>query len=166
MEVTAATKMGGVVEGAIDLSVRMPTLEESGLVTDEKKGRGLYVEAAGPQQTVTKEQEVELVLVAQRDKYFDEQIGVLGEGVDELRELAQRQGELAREQNAMLDDVEQQVGVNQYTLTGLNMRMKGALVSLEKRKSLIYVDCLCLLIMAGLIVTIIVLVQEDKKKND
>ena len=58
------------------------------------------------QEKISDGQQQRLQQLKERDRGFDDQIGAIGEGIDALADIAQRQNEEVKKQNAMLEDLQ------------------------------------------------------------
>jgi len=100
--------------------------------------------ASGPSGIeVTDGQRVQLQQLEDRDQDFDRQLDEIGEGIQDLQEIAQIQGEEVRRQNAMLENVNQKIDNVHEHVTTVNERMKETLEEVRGADK-ICVDIMCI----------------------
>lgn len=104
----------------------------------------------------------QLQLVRERDQEIDQEIGVIGLGLDELKTLALAQNNEVKLQNNMLESLENKIDGVHDQVSNINKRLK---TTLEEARSSdkICVDIICLLILIGLIIVIYKLTEDDTK---
>lgn len=98
---------------------------------------------------LTQQQHLQLQTINDRDKEFDQELDQIGEGIQDLSELAQMQNEEVRRQNLMLDNVGQKIDDAQEHITTVNSKMKDTLEEVRAADKLC-VDVMCIVLMVGL----------------
>ena len=87
--------------------------------------------------------------IESRDQEFDKQLEEIGEGIQDLSEIAQMQNEEVRRQNLMLENVGNKIdGANEH-LSNINTKMKETLNEVRGADK-ICVDIMCIVMMVGL----------------
>uniref|UniRef100_A0A7S2H3E7 t-SNARE coiled-coil homology domain-containing protein n=1 Tax=Helicotheca tamesis TaxID=374047 RepID=A0A7S2H3E7_9STRA len=105
--------------------------------------------ASGPSGVeVTDGQRMQLQQLEDRDADFDRQLDEIGEGIQDLHEIAQIQGEEVRRQNAMLDNVGKKIDDVHEHVTTVNERMKETLDEVRGADK-ICVDIMCIVLALG-----------------
>ena len=89
-------------------------------------------------------QQVQLQQVRDRDAEFDQDLDELGEGIQDLHELAQRQGEEVQRHNAMLKGTEQRLDGAHEHMTNVNAKMKDTLNEVGRSSDKMCVDIMCI----------------------
>ncbi|CAM9151853.1 unnamed protein product [Ectocarpus fasciculatus] len=114
-------------------------------------GRGGHLGVSGGRNNdMTGEQRRQLQLLKDRDREIDREIELVGEGVDQLKVLAQAQNQEVRLQNRMLSTLEERMEEVQDHVITVNERMKTTLAEARSGDK-ICVDIVCILILIGLI---------------
>lgn len=98
---------------------------------------------------LTQQQHLQLQQINDRDKEFDQELDQIGEGIQDLSELAQMQNEEVRRQNLMLDNVGQKIDDAQEHITTVNTKMKDTLNEVRAADKLC-VDVMCIVLMVGM----------------
>eukprot|EP01038_Epipyxis_sp_PR26KG_P008675 gene8675-11721_t len=99
-----------------------------------------------------------------RDAKIDDEIELIGQGVDELRELAMAANEEVKLQNRMLDTLEAKIDDVHNHVTNINSQLKITLD--EARKSdKICVDIFCVLLLVGMIIVVYKLSTANQSKS-
>lgn len=98
---------------------------------------------------LTQQQHLQLQQINERDKEFDQELDQIGEGIQDLSELAQMQNEEVRRQNLMLDNVGQKIDDAQEHISTVNTKMKDTLNEVRAADKLC-VDVMCIVLMVGL----------------
>ena len=76
---------------------------------------------------MTGSQQVQLQQIRDRDAEFDTELDEIGEGIQDLHELALRQGEEVQRQNAMLNNTSNRIEKAQEHMENVNAKMKETL---------------------------------------
>jgi hypothetical protein len=99
----------------------------------------------GPSGTaLTGQQQVQLQMVRDRDAEFDKDLDEIGEGILDLHELALRQGEEVRRQNAMLEQTSARIDKAHEHMTNVNSKMKETLAEVGRSSDKLCVDIMCI----------------------
>ena len=98
---------------------------------------------------MTGDQQAQLLQLEERDADFDLQLDEIGEGIQDLAEIAQKQGEEVRRQNMMLDNVDKKLDRNLERVTKVNARMKETLEEVGRASDKIMVDIMCIVLAIG-----------------
>ena len=103
---------------------------------------------------MTDQQRSQLMLVRQRDALIDEELGKLGEGLDELKQIALAQNEEAKLQNSMLTTLEEKVDLVHDKVLNVNQRLKNTIEQVRSTDK-ICLDIFCVLLLIGMIVVVV-----------
>lgn len=156
---------GGATEVASVLNTRaLAELDSSPLFdnTDSATGggwggglsSGLGAPATAPGVPLNDGQRMQIQQLQERDQDFDNQLDVIGDGIQDLAEIAEMQGEEARRQNALLDNLGSRVdGVHNH-VTNVNDKMKETLDEMGRSTDKICVDIMCILMAVGFVAVI------------
>mmetsp|Transcript_18224 Transcript_18224/g.21076 ORF Transcript_18224/g.21076 Transcript_18224/m.21076 type:complete len:336 (-) Transcript_18224:57-1064(-) len=112
-------------------------------------GGGFADVSSGPGVELTQQQALELEQIESRDQEFDKQLDQIGEGIQDLAEIAQMQNEEVRRQNVMLDNVGNKITNAHDHIANVNTKMKETLDEVRAADK-ICVDIMCIMIMVGL----------------
>lgn len=112
--------------------------------------------AGGPQikyeqEAVTSEQRQELQQIQQRKDKFDQQIDIIGQGMDQLHEKALHMKDQVEITTEMINGLGEQVDSAQEKLLNVNQKLKGTLDEVTRGEGKCCMDILCLLLLLGLI---------------
>jgi SYP7 family syntaxin len=103
----------------------------------------------GGEVELTHQQSLQMQQIESRDQEFDKQLEEIGEGIQDLSEIAQMQNEEVRRQNLMLENVGNKIdGANEH-LSNINTKMKETLNEVRGADK-ICVDIMCIVMMVGL----------------
>ena len=91
----------------------------------------------------------QLSIIQSRDEEFDMQLETIGEGLQDLSEIAKMQNEEVRRQNAMLETVGSKIIEANDHITNVNQRMKETLAEVRGADK-ICVDIMCVVLIIGL----------------
>mmetsp|Transcript_21879 Transcript_21879/g.52055 ORF Transcript_21879/g.52055 Transcript_21879/m.52055 type:complete len:311 (-) Transcript_21879:278-1210(-) len=98
---------------------------------------------------LTNDQRQQMLQLEERDADFDLQLDEIGEGIQDLAEIAQQQGEEVRYQNQMLDKVDRKLDKNLERMTTVNQRMKDTLEEVGRAGDKLMVDIMCIVLAIG-----------------
>jgi methyl-accepting chemotaxis protein len=84
-----------------------------------------------------------------RDQEFDLELDEIGEGIQDLAEIAQQQGEEVGRQNVMLDNVHNKIDKVGERMTKVNERMKDTLEEVGRASDKMMVDIMCIVLAIG-----------------
>lgn len=110
---------------------------------------------------LTGTQKQQLLQLEERDADFDRQLDEIGEGIQDLAEIAQLQGEEVKKQSAMLDQVNNKMDKVTDRMTGVNSRMKETLEEVGRASDKMCVDIMCIVLMIGFGAVIYNYIQND-----
>jgi SYP7 family syntaxin len=134
----------------------LPTLAESemfrGAGTDSlprPKGVG-----GAHNNDMTDVQRMQLKQIKDRDAQFDNEILKIGEGVEDLREIALAQNEEVKLQNKMLTNLEEKVDAVHDKVFNVNQRLKTTIEEVRSSDK-ICLDIFCVLILVGMLIVVI-----------
>ena len=98
---------------------------------------------------MTDSQAQQLSIIQSKDEEFDIQLETIGEGLQDLSEIAKMQNEEVRRQNAMLETVGSKIIEANDHITNVNQRMKETLAEVRGADK-ICVDIMCVVLIIGL----------------
>lgn len=98
---------------------------------------------------LTQQQALRLEQIESRDQDFDKQLDEIGQGIDDLGEIAQMQQEEVKRQNEMLDNVGNKIEEVYDHIDNVNAKMKDTLNEVRAADK-ICVDIMCIVLMVGL----------------
>lgn len=104
---------------------------------------------AGGGVALTSDQKQQMLQLEERDADFDLQLDEIGEGILDLQEIAQQQGEEVRLQNQMLDKVDKKLDKNLERMSTVNSRMKDTLEEVGRAGDKLMVDIMCIVLAIG-----------------
>lgn len=95
------------------------------------------------------DQQQQIQEIEQRDADFDLQLDEIGEGIQDLAEIAAAQGEEVALQSQMLDKVDKKIDKNLANMEKVNGRMKETLEEVGRSSDKLMVDIMCIVMMIG-----------------
>ena len=98
---------------------------------------------------LTGDQQAQMMQLEERDADFDLQLDEIGEGILDLQEIAQQQGEEVALQGQMLDKVDKKLDKNLERMTNVNARMKDTLEEVGRASDKLMVDIMCIVLAIG-----------------
>ena len=98
---------------------------------------------------LTGDQQQQIMALEERDADFDLQLDEIGEGILDLAEIAQQQGEEVALQSQMLDRVDKKLDKNLERMTNVNTRMKDTLEEVGRAGDKLMVDIMCIVLAIG-----------------
>ncbi|GMH59183.1 hypothetical protein TrST_g13032 [Triparma strigata] len=113
------------------------------------------------EEDVTAGQRQALLSIKEREAAFDSAISQIGNGVEDLKDLALRQNEEVKMQNIMLSDMADRMDAVSGKITNINSRMKETLRNVSRGGDKLCVDIFCVVLALGLFS--VVWKQEDLK---
>lgn len=119
------------------------------MTTAKAKGGGASWGGAGGGVALTGSQQQQIQELERRDADFDNQLDELGEGIQDLAEIAQAQGEEVALQSQMLDKVDKKLDRNLERMENVNGRMKETLEEVGRASDKLMVDIMCIALMLG-----------------
>ena len=114
-----------------------------------KRGQKPSWGGAGGGVDLTRDQKNQILQLEERDAEFDLQLDEIGEGILDLQEIAQQQGEEVRYQNKMLDRVDRKLDANLERMSTVNSRMKETLEEVGRAGDKLMVDIMCIVLAIG-----------------
>jgi hypothetical protein len=113
------------------------------LITDPSGGGKSWT--SGPTGVaMTGSQQVQLQQIRDRDAEFDQDLDEIGEGIQDLHELALRQGEEVQRQNQMLNEVGSKIDAAHEHMVNVNAKMKDTLNEVGRSSDKLCVDIMCI----------------------
>jgi methyl-accepting chemotaxis protein len=100
---------------------------------------------------LTMNQQLQLEQIRHRDAEFDTELDEIGEGIQDLRELALRQGEEVRRQNVMLTNTASRIDEAHEHMTNVNAKMKETLKEVGRSSDKLCVDIMCIVSFSELV---------------
>jgi len=122
-------------------------------------------EPRAPREVITDEQQQSMERIKAKDQEIDKALDNVGRGVDMLKELAIQAGQEAKEQNKLLDRLEDQMEVVGDKMVSVNDQLKTTLEAVRSSDKLC-MDILCILIMLGLIYVLYKVSSSASEKED
>ena len=113
-----------------------------------KKGAPSW-QGTGGGVSLTDGQQQQLSLIEERDADFDRQLDEIGEGIQDLAEIAQMQGEEVAHQTQMLENLHTKIDAANERLAGVNTKMKDTLEEVGRSSDKLCVDIMCIVMMIG-----------------
>jgi len=98
---------------------------------------------------LTAGQKQQIQQLEERDADFDRQLDEIGEGIQDLAEIAQMQGEEVKRQSAMLDQVNDKMDAVNERMLGVNAKMKETLEEVGRASDKLCVDIMCIVLAIG-----------------
>lgn len=90
----------------------------------------------------------------ERDADFDRQLDEIGEGIQDLAEIAALQGEEVKRQAVMLDNLNNKMDKVNERMTNVNKRMKETLEEVGRSGDKLCVDIMCICLAIGFVAVI------------
>lgn len=109
---------------------------------------------------LTQQQHLKLQEIESRDQDFDRQLDEIGQGIQDLAEIAQMQNEEVRRQNIMLENVENKIDDAHDHITNINSKMKETLDEVRGADK-VCVDIMCIVLMVGLGAVLYQLIKKN-----
>jgi hypothetical protein len=94
---------------------------------------------------------VQLTQIRYRDAEFVTELDEIGEGIQDLRELALRQGEEVRRQNVMLNNTQSRLDDAHKHMTNVNAKLKETLNEVGRSSDKLCVDIMCIVSCVSLV---------------
>lgn len=92
------------------------------------------------------DQQQQVLQIEERDADFDLQLDEIGEGIMDLAEIAEQQGEEVALQSQMLDTVDSKIDKNLERMTKVNTRMKETLEEVGRAGDKMMIDIMCIVL--------------------
>ena len=103
---------------------------------------------------LTDGQRQQMLQLEERDADFDRELDEIGEGIQDLADIAALQGEEVKRQSAMLDNVNNKMDKVNERMTSVNSKMKETLDELGRSGDKLCVDIMCICLMIGFVAVI------------
>ena len=113
---------------------------------------------------MTSGQRQQMLQLEERDADFDRQLDEIGEGIQDLAEIAQLQGEEVKKQSAMLDEVNANMDRVTERMEGVNKRMKETLEEVGRASDKLCVDIMCIVLAIGFGAVMYNFIKNDQKE--
>ena len=113
--------------------------------------------------SLTDNQRVQLQQLQERDADFDNQLDVIGEGIETLGEIAAMQSEEVNRQNVMLDNLGKRIDTVHDHVTSVNVKLKDTLKEVGRSSDKICVDIMCIVSKYNLNIQNISILKLTKK---
>jgi syntaxin of plants SYP7 len=94
------------------------------------------------------------------DEDFDMQLDQIGEGIQDLAEIAQMQNEEVKRQNQMLDNVGTKIDAAHDHIENVNAKMKETLQQVRSADK-VCVDIMCIVLMVGLAAVLYQIIKKN-----
>jgi t-SNARE complex subunit (syntaxin) len=98
---------------------------------------------------MTDDQRHQILQLEERDADFDRQLDEIGEGIQDLAEIAALQGEEVQRQSVMLDNVNQKLDKVNERMVSVNTKMKETLDEVGRASDKLCVDIMCIVLAIG-----------------
>jgi len=102
-----------------------------------------------PEAELTDQQRLQIEQIDKRDADFDQDLEIIGQGIQDLSEIAALQGEEVRNQNLMLESVGKKMDMVSDHLGNVNSRMKETLTEVGRSADKLCVDIMCICLALG-----------------
>jgi SYP7 family syntaxin len=96
------------------------------------------------------DQKQQMAQIEERDKEFDRDLDEIGEGIQDLAEIATMQGEEVKRQAVMLENVNAKMDKVNERMLGVNDKMKQTLEEVGRSSDKLVIDIVCVLITIGM----------------
>lgn len=90
-----------------------------------------------------------MLQLEERDADFDRQLDEIGEGIQDLAEIAALQGEEVKRQGVMLDNVNNKMDRVNDRMVSVNAKMKETLDEVGRASDKLCVDIMCIVLALG-----------------
>jgi SYP7 family syntaxin len=90
-----------------------------------------------------------MMQIDERDADFDRQLDEIGEGIQDLAEIAEMQGEEVKRQGELLEHVNTKMDKVNERMTGVNAKMKETLEEVGRAGDKLCIDIMCIVLMIG-----------------
>jgi len=94
-------------------------------------------------------QQSQIQALQERDAEFDTQLDDIGEGIQDLAEIAELQSEEVKRQNQMLDDMGIKMDSVHEHVQNVNLKLKDTLKEVGRSSDKLCVDIMCIVLMLG-----------------
>jgi SYP7 family syntaxin len=125
-----------------------------------KGGSGGWASSETDGVELTHQQHQMLQTIQSRDEDFDMQLDQIGEGIQDLAEIAQMQNEEVKRQNQMLDNVGTKIDAAHDHIENVNAKMKETLQQVRSADK-VCVDIMCIVLMVGLAAVLYQIIKKN-----
>ena len=98
---------------------------------------------------LTDDQRQQILQLEERDADFDRQLDEIGEGIQDLAEIAALQGEEVKRQSVMLENVDRKMDRVGERMVSVNKKMKETLDEVGRASDKLCVDIMCIVLALG-----------------
>ena len=98
---------------------------------------------------MTDDQRQQILQLEERDADFDRQLDEIGEGIQDLAEIAALQGEEVKRQSVMLEVVNNKMDKVNERILSVNTKMKETLEEVGRASDKLCVDIMCIVLAIG-----------------
>lgn len=105
---------------------------------------------------LTGSQQVQLQQIRDQDQEFDADLEEIGDGIQDLHELAQGMGEEVARQNIMLNSVGNKIDGAHEHIVNVNAKMKETLEEVGRSSDKLCVDIMCIVSICNAFVGVVV----------
>jgi methyl-accepting chemotaxis protein len=98
---------------------------------------------------MTDDQKNQILQLEERDADFDRQLDEIGEGIQDLAEIAALQGEEVQRQSVMLENVNNKMDKVGERMVSVNTKMKETLEEVGRAGDKLMVDIMCIVLAIG-----------------
>jgi len=98
---------------------------------------------------ITSDQQQQILQLEERDADFDRQLDEIGEGIQDLAEIAALQGEEVQRQSVMLENVNNKMDRVNERMVSVNTKMKDTLEEVGRSSDKLCVDIMCIVLAIG-----------------
>lgn len=109
---------------------------------------------------ITDDQRQQVLQLEERDADFDRQLDEIGEGIQDLAEIAALQGEEVQRQSVMLENVNNKMDKVNERMTGVNTKMKETLEEVGRASDKLCIDIMCIVMAIGFAAVIYQFIQS------
>mmetsp|Transcript_6876 Transcript_6876/g.8976 ORF Transcript_6876/g.8976 Transcript_6876/m.8976 type:complete len:318 (+) Transcript_6876:89-1042(+) len=142
----------------VDTSSSLPGIPTSNISSFDVAGQsaggaGLSSWGSAPAQgaALTDGQQMALQQIDERDADFDLQLDEIGEGIQDLADIAKMQGEEVKRQGVMLDSLGNKIDKIEEQVSTVNDRMKETLEEVGRASDKLCVDIMCIVLAVGFV---------------
>lgn len=131
-----------------------PALNSTALFMDAPGGKKSGWQGSGGGVATTEAQKQQILQLEERDADFDNQLDAIGQGVQDLAEIAALQGEEVTRQGVQLEQLNNKMDKINERMVSVNESMKETLEEVARSSGKLCVDIMCIIVMIGFAGTI------------
>ena len=132
-----------------ELSLRSYSPIQAAPAARARGSKGASWGGTGGGVAMTQDQQQQILQLEERDADFDRQLDEIGEGIQDLAEIAALQGEEVQRQSVMLDNVDNKMDRVNERMTSVNAKMKETLEEVGRASDKLCVDIMCIVLAIG-----------------